>query len=354
MTKSVVEILDEFQKTQGIDPRSVVFDYTVHEEEGRYQLDFYTSLPSVADEVERIFASVRVSVGNKGELKAHLLPDSSVGTNAFGLCAIGTASMYKSAGYRVEQASQLLINESFDILQRKDSWLRIRNHADGYLGWVNATQVRELDETAFKVWRAHPRVIARGLDVRIRLKPSGDAKVLRTAPFGSRLSVIDRRAGWLKVLLPDLTKGWIRSAETFPAKKRPGPLTGREMIRTAEMLLGSSYQWGGRSPGGFDCSGLIQMVYSVHGIQLPRDAGQQYLQGKNPGVDPAEFRPGDLLFFAAEGPVPTHVALYAGKKSMIHARGFVRYDDFEQRTPEAGGRSQEQFLGARRIAGIQH
>ena len=80
--------------------------------------------------------------------------------------------------------------------------------------------------------------------------------------------------------------------------------------------LGAPYRYGGNSPGGFDCSGLVQYSYSLAGYSVPRTTGQLWSAAKT--VDRRELRAGDLLFFSIEGKM-SHVGLYLGEQRFVHA-----------------------------------
>ena len=114
-----------------------------------------------------------------------------------------------------------------------------------------------------------------------------------------------------------------------PRPRRKHVTVGQRAVRIAARELGVPYRYGGSSPSGFDCSGLVAYVYGKLGIPLPHNAAAQYGYGRP--VDPAHLRPGDLVFFHGLG----HVGLYIGRGRFIHA-------------PRTGERVSIQSLSSRR------
>lgn len=91
---------------------------------------------------------------------------------------------------------------------------------------------------------------------------------------------------------------------------------GQAIVNTAMKYLGTPYRWGGTSPGGFDCSGLVQYVCRANGISVPRVAASQ--RGAGRYVSRENLQPGDLVFFSNGGGI-SHVGIYAGNGNMVHA-----------------------------------
>ena len=87
----------------------------------------------------------------------------------------------------------------------------------------------------------------------------------------------------------------------------------RRAARIARHYLGVPYRWGGMSPAGFDCSGLVAYVYGRVGVSLPHNAAAQWSYGHR--VTLGQLRPGDLVFFSGLG----HVGLALGHGRYIHA-----------------------------------
>lgn len=95
-----------------------------------------------------------------------------------------------------------------------------------------------------------------------------------------------------------------------------GSASGLAVVKLASQYIGVPYVWGGTSPSGFDCSGLVQYVYGQLGISLPRTSEEQVGSG-SPVT--GSLQPGDLLFFEPGADGPGHVGIYAGDGTFIEA-----------------------------------
>ncbi len=104
-----------------------------------------------------------------------------------------------------------------------------------------------------------------------------------------------------------------------PAVDQRGPDAAATHERAAAIALqqlGRPYRYGGASPSGFDCSGLVHYAYGRAGQPVPRTTGA--LWQALPPVALADVRPGDVLFFDIDGK-PSHVGLYVGEGQFVHA-----------------------------------
>ncbi|MDZ4166372.1 MAG: NlpC/P60 family protein [Coriobacteriia bacterium] len=137
-----------------------------------------------------------------------------------------------------------------------------------------------------------------------------------------------RRQGEEAVLLRSILSG---------ANEAGIVITPGSPVETAFAYHGVPYLWGGESPAGMDCSGLVLYVYRQHGVELPHYSGSQFLMGQK--VAPAGLQPGDAVFFGS--PI-YHVGLYVGGGYFIHA---PRTGDFVKISPLA---ARKDYAGARR------
>jgi cell wall-associated NlpC family hydrolase len=102
------------------------------------------------------------------------------------------------------------------------------------------------------------------------------------------------------------------SGSTKPSADRAG-----QAAAYAQTMIGKPYRYGGSSPSGFDCSGLVMYSYKQAGLSLPHGTDKQ--RSLSRAVKVAELRRGDLLFFNQEGKKHGHVGIYIGNGKFVHA-----------------------------------
>ena len=231
-----------------------------------------------------------------------------------GVVNVCVANVYEADTYKSQTVTQAILGERLNILDSGERFSLVEL-PDAYTGWISNFQFVTGNGTQTG------RVIkVREHWTRIFQEPHIDSLPVRDAVIGTRLYMTGEAGEWLRVGLPDGTPGWIRKSATgeFPERNREG------ILKLAREFLGYPYLWGGRSPKGFDCSGLTQTVLGLLGISLPRDSWMQQNAGKPVDVAPEDTLPGDLYFFSEKGDRITHVGIAAGRGRILHARGYVR------------------------------
>jgi hypothetical protein len=240
--------------------------------------------------------------------------------------------------HAAELVSQLLMGETVAILgrSRERGWVRVRNDADGYSGWVREWGLVPATATRIGRWlrRAGGRV---GVPLSLVRAGSGRGGGVSPVFFGNRLIAGRVQRGWRAVELPDGRRGFLPAAALSGARR-----TSLE-TRVAS-LLGTPYLWGGRTPAGYDCSAFVQQVLLEQGVRMPRDARDQCRCSRRL-PESAEPRTGDLVFFHRPGEPASHVGLALGAGYYAHCRGRVAVASMDADNPLCDKDLLPQFMG---------
>lgn len=228
-----------------------------------------------------------------------------------------------------ERLSQVRFGEAVRILEESDGWARVQVIHDGYLGWLHGAALQRVSESEAVAYQAESQtLVVGGLAPLFASAEEGEA--IGQLPFGVRVPLIERRGDFAAIRQPDGSCAWLRASTLLPLEERPasridGIAWALALIRR---FIGTPYLWGGRTPWGYDCSGLAQTFWDVLDTALPRDADQQF-RGGTP-VEVGNLQPGDLLFFGrAANPATfttqrvTHVAIALDAEHYIHANGIT-------------------------------
>jgi hypothetical protein len=217
------------------------------------------------------------------------------------------APLLREPTLRSEQVSQLVMGETARVEESRGEWRRVVGDQDGYGGWMHAGYLLEVEHGAVGRWREEARGWSLGAVLRL-----GEQHL--RLPLRARVAVESEA-----VRLPDgrrgrLTEGAIPAAGEVGAAAR-----AKAPERWAlEHFAGAPYEWGGVTPWGVDCSGLVQTTFAARSVALPRDAALQAEQGTPVPLE--ALRPGDLLFFRGEEDHRiSHVAFAGEADTLIHS-----------------------------------
>ena len=166
-------------------------------------------------------------------------------------------------------------------------------------------------------------------------KPSFTSELVTQALIKEKLLILANQDNWYKVKQWDSYESWIHKfyikdlelgSSISWNKLDINKKSIHELISYAKSFIGTPYLWGGKSSLGFDCSGFVQTVFKMTGIDMPRDASQQILRENLYDIDYCDAQTGDLLFFM-EGNYVNHVAIYLGNQEIIHSSGSVKIEN---------------------------
>jgi gamma-D-glutamyl-L-lysine dipeptidyl-peptidase len=168
----------------------------------------------------------------------------------------------------------------------------------------------------------------------LRAEPDELAEQVTQVLRGEPLVVDERRDGWARVRTAYDYPGWMRERD-LAAEPDPGWLPeAREgdPVEEARRYLGASYEWGGMTERGIDCSGLVHMAYRRLGRLVPRDADEQEAAGAP--VPEADLRHGDLVCYDG------HIAFWLGNGRILHSTRRDGVDGVleEEQPPELAAR----------------
>lgn len=263
-----------------------------------------------------------------------------------------------------ERVSQGLLGETARILDEAGDWSLVRLEHDGYVGWVHTVALHRctLQEAQSYQAACRWRVAADLLPAWGQPQPGPAQPASRLTgklPFGVLVSVEQEQDNQAAVRLPDGRLWWVARAGLLPLGNCPcpDPQGIAQTLALIQRFIGVPYLWGGRSPFGYDCSGLAGIFYAFMGVTIPRDADQQYRAGI-PVAGPAQ--PGDLLYFgeldsssSSRFASITHVGISLGGEEIIHANGAawgVSYNSLNPDGPLYRAWLRDHLAGIRRFA----
>lgn len=241
-----------------------------------------------------------------------------------------------------EQETQMLFGELCTVIEKQPRWSRVQLANDGTEGWVDAKMIAPI---AGKDYTAYKKAYASAATVAYPIAYAVSENNGQTIPLTAGTRLTNYTEGQFELL------GVRFRIDPGMVITSPLLLDEQHLLHTVRFFLNIPYLWGGKNAMGMDCSGFTQVVMSLFGKSLPRNASEQAKQGKAvKGIE--KIQAGDLVFFAHEGEERiTHVGIAIDKERVIHCSGRVKVEKLDEHgiySAEQGGYT-HQLVAIKRI-----
>lgn len=229
------------------------------------------------------------------------------------------ANLFGRPDLTADLVTQAVLGSGLTIQESRGGWYYVKL-PDQYEGWIEAGNVRVYGDGQVAYASSDQVAEVTSLIAFLYYERSVSKRLpALQATLGCQLEVAEEDGDWLRVALPAgpgrwLKRGDVRTIQAATVQQR-GSVD--EVVAMAQRFLGLPYLWGGSTPLGIDCSGFVQLVWGLHGVQLLRDASIQFTQPGLAEVEEEDLQAGDLVFFGGER--ITHVGLSMGGGQFIHA-----------------------------------
>ncbi len=284
----------------------VYFEVTARLEGEAVVLHGATNTPIILDGLTAALAAVGRPVD---QCEVRVLPDAArLGHPPFGVAQAVSALTFNRPSEQGGLQTQLLFGEPLYLLDRADGFY-LAHAGDGYWGWVREEAVRVMEEQAFAAYLAPERVVI------VRDQRTGGALI----PRGATLPLLKAEGEQCTLMLPDGKSLTLPEAAVRRAANRDERIA--QQVEAALGMLYSPYIFGGRSPFGLDCSGLVTSL-SAHGLDdTARDAWHQVFDGRLSATrwHRDEMRAGDFVYFIDPAGKVYHAGMAISPTHVLHS-----------------------------------
>ena len=277
------------------------------------------------------------------EAGAQDMRQESTPPKRYGIVNLPVNYLREAPDYCSPLETQVLMGTAVEIVGESGYWLQVTT-PEPYTAWCTNLGITEITPEQAEEYAGAAKYICTAWRTAVMSEPSGKSaklcdilegctmRISAAESRGGRMRAIVKK-GFAEVILPDGRKGYAAAADVqeYGRWKETRTRKAGDIIAEAMKYIGLPYMWGGASPNGVDCSGLVRQAFMMNGICLPRNASQQALLGEEIPAD--RLMPADLLFFGRlreDGtPAVTHVGIYIGDGRFIHASHSVRINSVD-------------------------
>ena len=228
-----------------------------------------------------------------------------------------------------EQNTQMLFGELCTILEEHPRWKRIQLDSDGQEGWVDAKMIAPIGG---KDYTAYKKAYAQAATVVFPMAYAVSENNGQTLPLTAGTKLTNYKDGRFEVL------GVGFRIDPNMVSVQPVALSLQTLLETTRFFINTPYLWGGKNALGMDCSGFTQVIMSLFGRHLLRNASEQAAQGRRI-TDLNRAQAGDLAFFGHKEPgqtgnsqqptAVTHVGIVIDSERVIHCSGRVKVEKLD-------------------------
>lgn len=262
--------------------------------------------------------------------------------------ALSSIYMRIAPDYESALETQELMGTVVEITGEKNYWREIVS-PQPYKAWCTEKGLVEMSEEQLEAYLSAPKCIFTELYGHVYEAPSCKAQTICDLVGGDIMRITGKKGQWTQISLPSGETGWVCSRSVKPHEGFTSIAKGEgnadsisddmmeSIIATAFRLKGVPYLWGGMTPKGVDCSGLVRWSCLMNGILLPRNASQIIHCGDEVSLD--KMQRGDLVFFgtpAKDGKPQrvTHIGIHIGEGRIIHSSHMVRVNSLDPNEPD--------------------
>lgn len=226
-----------------------------------------------------------------------------------------------------EQQTQILFGETCTIVEQKPRWNRIKLDSDGQEGWVDSKMITPMSKEEYNAYKKdYEQAALVAYPIAYAISENNGQTIPLTA--GTRLPKYQN--GQFQIL------GVSFRIDPSMVIEKPLQMNEQNFIQTVRFFLNVPYLWGGKNALGMDCSGFTQIVMSLFGKKMLRNASQQATQGRTI-ASLKNAKAGDLVFFDhydSDAPQHeqkiTHVGILLDTERVIHCSGRVKVEKIDE------------------------
>ena len=208
---------------------------------------------------------------------------------------LSSINVHKKKSLKSEVVTQLLYGDTFKKIKKAGSWIKIKNDADNYIGYIKNKEFFSDQKNSHKIYN---------LCAKLYSKPNAKSKIKKKLSFGSKIKIVEKKGNYYK-----FDNFWVKKNDLKQIKYKT-----KNIFEYIKKFINTKYKWGGKHFTGIDCSALVQLSFNFNNKFCPRDTRDQIKYFKKK-IQLNKIRRNDLIFWRG------HVAIAISKTKVIHAYG---------------------------------